>query len=361
MLKAAPEGGVENGGRERAPSVVSGMRICQAAGIGLDGSAALGPPSFDRLSSAPVFAGSGGEADAEAAARALQEEGWAVLRGALRPDEVEALAVAAWEAADELLKLDDARLGNRGPRRYSFGGASRTHHMVHLAAWARLLDNAAVRPVLERAFGGSYVSIGGGGDFVLGETDTHQRLHVDLQLEEMYDVASPPAAIAANFAVSDVGCDDGPMRLVPRTQRLPLALAEDVLRGDERWSRASHLEKEAEIFHRLGLRPVLACPLSPGDVLLRDMRVWHAGSPNRGSAPRLLPSAEFLSPWYANLADGTDDHFAPRPALPFAHWWAMSPSAREAARRILAAPQLVRSGVREDYLLMLPYVAEDRP
>ena len=37
------------------------------------------------------------------------------------------------EVSKKLLSLDPERLGNRGPRRYSFGGASRTLHMMPLA------------------------------------------------------------------------------------------------------------------------------------------------------------------------------------------------------------------------------------
>jgi len=99
----------------------------------------------------------------------------------------------------------------------------------------------------------------------------------------------------------------------------------------------------------------------PGDVLLRDMRLWHGGTPNRGKDIRLLPSAEFLAPWYADLTEGTDDHFAPRPALPLSTWWRMSVSGRNATRRILAAPAPVLAAVRPDFALILPYVAEDRP
>ena len=43
-----------------------------------------------------------------------------------------------------LLKHDAARLGNRGPRRYSYGGASRTLHMMHIPAWSLLYDSDPV-------------------------------------------------------------------------------------------------------------------------------------------------------------------------------------------------------------------------
>ena len=55
-----------------------------------------------------------------------------------------------------------------------------------------------------------------------------------------------------------------------------------------------------------------------------------------------------------------EDHFAPRPALPFAHWLRLSRSSQRRSREILVVEQL-EAAVREEFLLMLPYVAEERP
>eukprot|EP00929_Paragymnodinium_shiwhaense_P090140 TRINITY_DN50343_c0_g1_i2.p1 TRINITY_DN50343_c0_g1~~TRINITY_DN50343_c0_g1_i2.p1 ORF type:complete len:494 (-),score=97.45 TRINITY_DN50343_c0_g1_i2:26-1507(-) len=356
LLRSLKSGEVAAPGKPAA-SVVSGPRICPSPAKAPHVAAAALETLAER--SEVVFETFGDDWAVKAAAAILQE-GWAVVRGALPADKAAALERAAAKEAQELIARDVYGFGNRGPRRYSFGGASQTHHMVHVAEWAELLDNAVVSQVLDVAFAGPYVAVGGGGDFVLGRTDTHQRLHVDLQLAEMYDLEAPPAAISANFAVNNVTCDDGPMRLLPRTQRLPLALAEEATRAAEELSRASGLEKEWAIQAKMNLNAVKICPLQPGDVLLRDMRVWHGGTPNLGDNTRLLPSAEFLSPWYADLASGTEDHFAPRPSLPFAHWWRMSKRSRQATARILSVPGPVRHGIRPNFELMLPYVAEDR-
>eukprot|EP00928_Gymnodinium_smaydae_P048643 TRINITY_DN32542_c0_g1_i1.p1 TRINITY_DN32542_c0_g1~~TRINITY_DN32542_c0_g1_i1.p1 ORF type:complete len:509 (-),score=98.25 TRINITY_DN32542_c0_g1_i1:48-1526(-) len=366
LLRTADEGREARQQAPPTPGVVSGPRLCPAP-TSADASAIVAPPvvalTMASAGSAPIFAA----ADLhdvtmrQGASQALATEGWAVLRQALSADEVSQLREASEAAASELIRRDPHGYGNRGPRRYSFGGASRTHHMVHEEAWARLLDNAAVSSVLQEAFGGPFVVGGGGGDFVLGSTDTHQKLHVDLQLADMYSRASPPAAIVANFVVSSIGCDDGPTRFIPRTQASPLMLAEMATQREE-FSRSSSLEKEAAFLRSLGLTVVLGCPLEPGDVLLRDMRLWHGGTPNKGNATRLFPSAEFLSPWYAALTEGTDDHFAPRPALPRELWSQLSPSAREAARRLLGpSGGSMETGIRDQVELMLPYVAEDRP
>lgn len=271
---------------EQESKVVSGLRFCKPEE---HHDLLVSRKTLTDESELPIFSSA---ENAAGAAQAILSEGWAVLRGALSDPLLTALREACSRAALDLLARDPQRVGNRGPRRYSWGGASTSHHMVHLTPWAQLLDVDSVVKVLEALFG-EYVAIGGGGDFVLGETDTHQRLHVDLQLEAMY--ASPaPAALVANFVVSDISCQDGPVRLVPKTQQMPLAsqLSKD-------WGYATHLQKESYILSHANLSYVFACPLKPGDVLLRDMRLWHGGSPNLGADPRYLPSAEFLSRHYA--------------------------------------------------------------
>jgi hypothetical protein len=55
-----------------------------------------------------------------------------------------------------------------------------------------------------------------------------------------------------------------------------------------------------------------------------------------------------------------EDHFAPRQALPFASWLRLSRRSQRRSRAILAVEQL-DAAVREEFLLMLPYVAEERP
>ena len=264
---------------ELSEQVVSGARFCTPEQL------TMGTPRSMNLSQEKIYQAE----DVQEVAAAIQQQGWAVLRGAVPSALLEILKLEVPKAAEELLLQDPQRIGNRGPRRYSWGGSSTSHHMVHLSSWAQLLDIHQMVQVLENVFQGEYVAIGGGGDFVLGETDSHQRLHVDLQLEAMYDSKSP-AAVVANFVISNISCHDGPVRLVPGTRNLPLAsqLGKD-------WGYATHLQKENQILSEQNLTYIFACPLHPGDVLLRDMRLWHGGSPNLGLEARYLPSAEFLS------------------------------------------------------------------
>mmetsp|Transcript_14281 Transcript_14281/g.40894 ORF Transcript_14281/g.40894 Transcript_14281/m.40894 type:complete len:486 (-) Transcript_14281:17-1474(-) len=276
-----------------AAGVVSGPRICTAPQMrpqsALDD---LGSPR----GACCVFDAADGDYAAKVAST-LRSEGWALLRRALGTEEAARLGAAAQTAAGELLRRDPPRLGNRGPRRYSFGGASSTHHMVHIQAWADLLDHPVLQPPLESAFGGQYVAVGGGGDFVLGGTDTYQSLHVDLGSAPFHELDRPPA-VAVNFVVEDLSCAGGPLRVLPGTHRRegpPPTLPEE--------------PQEA--------KDMVLCPLPAGAALFRDLRAWHGGTPNALDQPRLLPNAEFVSRDWAPRTCGGGGYLDPcSPVLP---------------------------------------------
>merc|ERR1719160_715902 len=103
---------------------------------------------------------------------------------------------------------------------------------MHVSPWPSLLDIAPVKQVLTAILPEGYVAAGGGGDFVLGHTDTFQSLHIDLGSGPFYQFDEPPA-VAVNFVVEDLSCASGPLRVVPGSHRQegspPLLMSESWL------------------------------------------------------------------------------------------------------------------------------------
>ncbi|CAK0841871.1 unnamed protein product [Prorocentrum cordatum] len=64
------------------------------------------------------------------AAESMRRAGWTVVRGALGAEAARALRAASERVMLELLRRDPEHAGNRGPRRYSLGSASLTHHIA---------------------------------------------------------------------------------------------------------------------------------------------------------------------------------------------------------------------------------------
>ena len=68
--------------------------------------------------------------DVERAVRLFRRDGFVVVRDALDVAQIEFLRAGVAEAVDAIVALDPSRGGNRGPRRYSFGGSSTTRSMA---------------------------------------------------------------------------------------------------------------------------------------------------------------------------------------------------------------------------------------
>eukprot|EP00971_Amphidinium_carterae_P194258 3854633-Amphidinium_carterae.3 len=144
----------------------------------------------------------------------------------------------------------------------------------------------------------------------------------------MYDKVFPPPGVGVNFVLHDIACSGGPMRLIPGTHLMPFQLHEMAV------------ATESSILEHYDLHRVMVCPLKAGDALVRDLRLWHAGSANHGDSPRILPNTEYLAPWYADLTVGTEDHLAPRPSIPEEVWTRLSHDMQQASERVRAVTPL---------------------
>ena len=123
-----------------------------------------------------------------------------------------------------------------------------------------------------------------GGDFVVPGTATYQYLHSDLfSWEEAVDegrFGDRPPFITANFVVKRVPARDGPMRIIPGTQRY-----------------GGFTDELQETDH------MALAPLKKGSVIIRDARALHGGTPNLGPSTRYLPSVDFVPRKYLDALD----------------------------------------------------------
>ncbi|CAD7973074.1 unnamed protein product [Amoebophrya sp. A25] len=266
---------------------------------------------------------------------AMARDGFYVLRNAISADLADRVRSKCATVSDDMLSKDPHRLGNRGNRRYSLGSAQKTHHLVHEPEWVELLNTEKIHQLVDLL--GDYMVVGGGGDLVLDRTDTHQWLHSDLPREEMYDSARAPA-LAVNFAVHDIDCEMGSLRIFPGSHRM---LFESVKVGEEKRKLLG------------GVKYV--CPLRKGDAVIRDLRAWHAGSANLSKRTRYFPNIEFLSQWFADATREYGDHLSPRQILPRSHWEKLIPSAKKKAGQIIAAEDReLETGMLPDIVLPQP-------
>ena len=194
-----------------------------------------------------------------------------ILRGAFSPEKID-----AWnEAFRPLLAAAIERESddpNRGAHRYYVT-------LPFIEPWAdpEIIDNDDVMAVVSELVGDDGVMCQLASDTPLRGSQ-YQDLHRDTQLLfPETGVESPPYQLAVNFPLVDVTLDNGPMEMAPGTHMLAKA---DGLR------RINTGE--------IKLEPVL---LNRGDVMIRDVRHIHRGTPNPSDVPRPMAVIGYSRRW----------------------------------------------------------------
>ena len=212
------------------------------------------------------------EAEIESKCEDILTEGFCVLKDLL-PRQVIADCARAFEPILEAHIDEISTDPNRGPNR----------HYIRLPfeppfADPIIYENEAVLSVVDRLLG-EEVAMGSLATDTPLEGSVYQELHADVWALFPDDVQLPPPYILTmNFPFVDVTKDNGPFQAVRGTHLIP---REEGLRK----------VKSGEI----PLEPVF---LNAGDVLLRDPRHIHGGTPNRTSTPRPVAVISYLRSWY---------------------------------------------------------------
>jgi hypothetical protein len=194
-----------------------------------------------------------------------------ILRGAFP-----VATIDAWNAAFQPLlrqamaaEADDP---NRGPGRFYV-----TLPFNGLWADPQIIDNDAVLAVVANLVGADGVMCQLATDTPVRGSD-YQRLHRDTQLLFPETGAeSPPYQLAVNFPLVDVTGANGPME----------------------WAAGTHMLSKAEGLRRVesGAAPLLKAYLNRGDVMIRDVRHIHRGTPNPSAIPRPMVVIGYSRRW----------------------------------------------------------------
>ncbi|CRG86569.1 hypothetical protein PISL3812_03579 [Talaromyces islandicus] len=120
-------------------------------------------------------------------------------------------------------------------------------------------------------------------------TDERQMVHADIRFEHPEHVF----AIAFNTCLVDVGPENGTTELWLGTQNTNLnyhrELGEPMIADDK-------LEERRKV------RPPCYPRIKKGSIVLRDLRLWHAGMPNPTQDVRIMLAIVYYASWYKNGA-----------------------------------------------------------
>ncbi|HVG20908.1 MAG TPA: phytanoyl-CoA dioxygenase family protein [Blastocatellia bacterium] len=202
---------------------------------------------------------------------AVYEDGYCVLRGHFPRETLD-----AWRAAfTPLLEGHIANQGhiqNRGPARYYV-----TLPFAPPFADPAIYEDEDVLAIVERLVGEDAVMPQLATDTPLAGSQ-YQDIHRDaLPLFPEIEKETPPFQLAVNFPLIDVTVETGPFEVARRT----------------------HMMTKAEGMRRIEsgeikLEPVL---LRLGDVMIRDVRGLHRGTPNRTQTPRPMVVIGYSRRW----------------------------------------------------------------
>ncbi len=184
--------------------------------------------------------------------------------------------IDAWNQAIQplLLRAIDAERDNpnRGAHRYYV-----TLPFQDLWADAGIIDNDAIMAVVEDLVGADGVLCQLASDTPLRGSD-YQELHRDTQLLFPETGAETPAyQLAVNFPLVDVTDENGPLE----------------------WAPGTHMMSKAEGMAKIesGEIPLQRLYMNRGDVLIRDVRHIHRGTPNRTDTPRPMVVVGYSRRW----------------------------------------------------------------
>ena len=229
----------------------------------------------------------------------FNRDGFCILR-----DHIPQETITAWRTAfDPLLEDHIEREGtieNRGAARY----------YVTLPFTAPFNDPAiyeddAVLQIVENIVGKDFVCCQLASDTPLKGSD-YQGIHSDAAplFPEMPDLVVPPFQLAFNFPLVDVTDENGPFEVARGTHMIPRAEGMRRLEAGE-----------------FTLEPV---KLNAGDVMIRDVRGLHRGTPNKTEEPRPMCVIGYSRKWQRRPEVSIE--------IPRAEWEKLSERARHMLR-----------------------------
>ncbi|KAH7161586.1 hypothetical protein EDB81DRAFT_879905 [Dactylonectria macrodidyma] len=125
-----------------------------------------------------------------------------------------------------------------------------------------------------------------------GETPQRQPVHSDADFLH----PTQPFALVLNVPIVTTTPENGPTEIWLGTHSKFGVEAQEGAHGE----RASGRIKEALLQQRREVAPPLQPEIKKGSIVVRDLRLWHAGMPNTTNDVRVMLAIIHFTPWYRN-------------------------------------------------------------
>lgn len=213
----------------------------------------------------------------------LHRDGIVVLENAVDPAHIDALEAKLGPEADEIARNPDHHFN------WNKGNMDQAPPLIPDLMFEDVWANPSAVSILSAILGPSPVSHYANGNTALKST-ARQPVHSDI------DKPHPlyPFAYAINIPLCDVSVDNG---------------STEIWVGSHRESNIDQHNEYGHSEYDLTIRPELieerrkhSPPIQPstkkGSIILRDLRLWHAGMPNKTSTPRIMLAFVIQPKWF---------------------------------------------------------------
>jgi hypothetical protein len=216
----------------------------------------------------------------------LHRDGIIVLENAINPSHLDTLNLKLSAEALEIANKPDWHF-NFGKETLNMDQAPPpTAPLMYKDVWC----NPFAAAILSATLGPNPVIHYANGNTALGPASGRQPVHSDCEFAHPINF---PFAYVINIPLVDVSPSNGSTEVWPGSHHVSVADA--------------HVSTPGE--HMLGIRPELLAeraqhspPIQPhikkGSLIIRDLRLWHAGMPNRTSEPRVMLAFVAQPAWF---------------------------------------------------------------
>lgn len=237
-------------------------------------------------------------ASLRAALAALSDDGLVVLADAIDPDHVARLRDRLW--------ADVPLVAGRADAPYNWNTANLQQSPPRDPEWLfpDVVANDQAVAVTHAMLGDGVANAFYSGNTAMPRATERQPVHVDTgHLWPAESGWAPPFSVVVNVPLVDMDASNGAIELWPGSHRDLTA----------RWGQPLELPPEA-VERRRAIAPPFQPEVRAGSILLRDMRLWHAGMPNRSDRPRPLLAMIHEAAWWSR-GDSLDFPRAAQPGL----------------------------------------------
>lgn len=234
------------------------------------------------------------------AARAVREDGFVILEELIDPAIMKILAEKMIADTGVILARDDA------PFNFNKGNLQQDPPPIPPYLFREVMVNDIVISITQSILGKGLKNAFYSGNTALPHSTGRQPPHADMgQLWPNLPLATPAYALVVNVLPVDVSAENGSTEIWPGTHRDTSVAIQD---GDIKIG-----EKELEAQRKVA--PPFQYSAPAGSVVIRDMRLWHAGMPNHTARPRpMIAMIHYVSWWSAleplTFPKGTEAIFA---------------------------------------------------